>query len=279
MSETARLGFQCERVINHLESEVIERPDYQILRTASSPDYYFGNLLALKVPLHSQSKAEWQACFAQAFAHEPLVQHQTYSGRRGPDEDTAAVEAFVDENFDYEEMYILAATRDGFVPPAGLNREVQLRELATTQDWQQWLDLARLDYQHNPNPESVERYLATRVSNYRQLNAGGFGRYLGAFIDARLIGYAGLYHHDRLARFQSVLVLPEFENRKIAKTLLSELVRQAPKDIKRFVIVADEHYHATRLYQSLGFEIVERECSLCWWPDKMPFFQFPTPPG
>ena len=276
MPYTTSLGFQSERVINHLESVVLERPDYRILRTPANPGYYFGNLLALKVPLHSQSMAEWQACFAQAFAQDPLVQHQTYSWRPGPDQNMTTVEAFVSAGFDYEQMHVLAATPDSFAAPDALNLEVHLRDLTTADDWQQWLNLARLDFLHNPNPESVERYLAGKIANYRQLSAGGYGRYLGAFIDHRLIGYAGLYQLDRLARFQSGLVLPEFENRNIAKTLLSQLVAQAPEHIKRFVIIADAHYHATGLYQRLGFKIVERECSLCWWPGKMSLFPFPA---
>ena len=86
------------------------------------------------------------------------------------------------------------------------------------------------------------------------------------FDAGRLIGYAGVYHLNGLARYQDVMVLSEYRRRGIARTLIHRLATWVAQYADRQVIIADANYHATVLYQSLGFRIVKCEASLCWWP-------------
>jgi ribosomal protein S18 acetylase RimI-like enzyme len=267
MSAFKNLGFKSEFIISQLEATLIEQPDYTVLQTPSNPNYYFGNLLALKIPLSTHSYLEWLRIFEGAFSNLPEVKHYTFSWVRPLEQNQAEINAFTDANFKFEETHVLAMKRKDFQPAEWLNEDVTLRPLTTEQDWQQWVDLSIQGNTGDHDEQGLREFYNSQVDNYRRLNSKNLGEYLGAFLDNQLVGYAGLYHRAALARFQNVHVIPNHQNQKIAKTLLTRLIQRSPESVEQFVIIADEHYHATKLYQSLGFTIAERECSLCWWPD------------
>jgi len=262
------LGFKSEYIISQLECELIERDDYIVMRTPANPIYYFGNLLALKTPLQNNTKKQWSAIFQNEFADMPEVTHETYSWVQPNADLTESIKAFTDANYEYEEMHILSMPLTKFRTPTKLNEQVAIRELSSDADWQQWLNLSIAEQKGDHSSESLKKYLTGKLINYQNLSAHGHGQYMGAFIGDELIGYAGLYHLDDIARFQNVHVIPEYENQKIAKTILTRLISDLSSNVETLVIVADEHYHATFLYQSLGFKVTEREGSLCWWPER-----------
>jgi ribosomal protein S18 acetylase RimI-like enzyme len=267
MSVLQNLGFQSEFIINQLEATIIEQPDYTVLQTPANPTYYFGNLLALKIPLNTHSHLEWLRIFEGAFSNLPDVKHYTFSWVRPLEQDPTEITTFTDANFKFEETHVLAMKRQEFEPTKVLNEDVILRPLSTEQDWQHWLELSIKENTGDHDEQGLREFLSLQIDNYRRLNSKNLGEYLGAFIDQQLVGYAGLYHRGALARFQNVHVIPDHQNKKIAKTLLTHLIQRTSESVEQLVIIADEHYHATKLYQSLGFKIAERECSLCWWPD------------
>ncbi len=262
------LGFSSDFCVSHLQSEITELKDYIALKTPRMPDYYFGNLLALKVPLSSKNRSQWRTEFNNIFSGIRGIEHETYTWLRSDEDLTGIIQEFIDDNFDYEEVHILSMELMDYQRPKKLNTTVKLRSLTSDDDWQQWLKLSIIEHHGTLTTDSSHSYLFDKAKNYRQLDEAGFGQTLGAFINDRLIGYAGLYHLDRLARFQNVHVIAEYENQKVATTLLDQLIHQTNDTVKQLVIVADEHYHATSLYQNLGFRIAERECSLCWWQGK-----------
>ncbi len=267
MSTIRNIGMRSEVVIGQLQSQLEERDDYIVVRTPSKPFYYFGNLLALKKPLNHHTKPEWLSLFDTEFREQPGIRHYTFSWTREQEDDTS-VQAFTDAGFQYEEMHVLTQTRSDFVRPGQVNETVVYRPLLSDEDWQQWTEISWNERSGNHSESDYRMFLAGQVANYRQLHEQQMGEYLGAFRGAELIGFAGLFHQASLARFQHVLVTPAFQNTGIAKGLLSHLIERAPQHIETMVILADEHYHASNLYRSLGFTIAERECSLCWWPDE-----------
>ena len=264
MDNDHNIGFQSECIISQLESELEEKEEFIILRTPSKPMYYFGNLLALKVPLSQHTKADWLAIFDQAFAATKGIQHYTFSWSRQLSEEP--VSEFIDAGFEYEEIHVLTQQKADFIAPTQLNNDFLYRPLLSDSDWQQWVELSVSERQGNHAQDSYREFLSGQSANYRALAAQGLGEYYGAFSNNRLIGFAGLYYQASLARFQHVLVAPEFQNRGVAKALITNLIGRAPQTVSTLVILADEHYHASRLYQSLGFQVTERQCSLCWWP-------------
>lgn len=261
------LGLRSEYVISHLSSEFIDTDDVIVLSSPDDPNYYFGNLLALKIPLDCLSPTQWLQRFQERFQHLPAVKHCTLVWVR-EEPIPVNVSRFMQLGFDYEENHVLYLKREHFRSPDQLNVEVDYRPLVTDDDWSQWTSLNIAEQIESHTEEELRPYLAGRIRNYHALKQKGLGETLGAFHNGRLIGYAGLYHLNGLGRYQNVHVIPEFQNRHMARTLLTHLTQRLPETVDELVIVADEHYHASKLYQSLGFTIAERECSLCWWPGK-----------
>jgi len=266
MNFKTSLGIQSEYVVSHLESELDERDDYLIFKTPNSPDYYFGNLLALKQPLSSQSKQDWESRFDEAFTSIPGIKHRTFLWRYDESEPTDTVEHFKAAGYEYQEEHILAMDSTDLVTPEHLNTVYEIRPIITESDWQQWLDIGVETRDEGHTEEDFRRYRLGRMKVYQALAEQGYGHFFGVFDDERLIGYAGVYHLNGLARYQDVMVLSEYRRRGIARTLIHHLAQWVAPYAQRQVIIADAHYHATVLYQSLGFRVVEREASVYWWP-------------
>jgi GNAT superfamily N-acetyltransferase len=265
----SQLALQSEYVVSHLNCQIIETDQFNILRTPTEPNYYFGNLLSLKVPLHRYSRNQWQSHFQRAFADLPAVEHETYSWVRQDESlNESVLSEFKAANFKYDETHILTQQRSLFEQPRNLNSQLDYRILESDRDWQQWTEIEIQEKIHEHSEASLRVYLGGKEQNYRAMQHRGHGYFVGAFDGARLVGFAGLYHSNELARFQNVHVEAEYRNRGVAKTILSRLITDAPETVETMVIHADEHYHATRLYQSLGFAVHERVCDLCWWPEK-----------
>lgn len=267
MDTATHLGLRSEFVIDHLESELIEEDEVIVLRSPLNQHYYFGNLLALKVPLDRYTPEQWQARFKQAFRDLPEVRHCTLQWLRSEPLPTN-VKAFQQQGFRFEENHVLTLRRTDFTAPAKQNNDCHYRPLQSESDWAQWTALNIAEQFNEHREDELRPYLQGRIRNYRALEQQGYGETLGAFLGEQLIGYAGLYHWQNLARFQNVHVIEEHQNKAIARTLLTRLIERLPDTVSDLVIMADEHYHASDLYQSLGFAVTERECSLCWWPKK-----------
>jgi ribosomal protein S18 acetylase RimI-like enzyme len=70
---------------------------------------------------------------------------------------------------------------------------------------------------------------------------------------------------DGRGRFRAVDTLATHRRRGISSRLVVDAAQHAAKHhgADRFVIVADEHYHALGLYESLGFVRAERVFGVC----------------
>lgn len=267
MNNDISLGIQSEYVVNHLHTQTIERDAFVVYQTPDSPNYYFGNLLALKEPLSSRSKQDWEACFDRQFRSIPGIQHRTFVWRHDPDAHTTAlVDAFKSSVYVYGEEHILSMASNNLVVPDPCRANVEVRRLSTESDWLQWLEVGVASRDEGHAEEDFRRFRQSRLEVYRALIEQDNGRFFGAFDGERLVGYAGVFHHSGLARFQDVEVIPEYRRRGIARTLISELSQWVGQYADQQVIVADAHYHATVLYQSLGFRVTQIEANLCWWP-------------
>lgn len=267
MVSKSTLGSQAEYVVSHLECERIDLPDAVAIRTPTAPSYYFGNLLSLKYPITSKSYSQWIELFDHAFSDISGVEHYTFTWTRTDDFAAKDVKPFLEAHFEYEETHILSMKRSDCTEPSGLNEKLTYRRFETDDDWRQWLALNVAQDGGQHDKDGFVLFLEGRIRNYKNLSGRGLGEYLGAFDGTTLVGYAGLYHLEGMARFQNVHVRPDFQNQNIARSLLTKLIQRANASVNTLIIVADENHHASRLYQSLGFAISERECSVCWWPD------------
>ena len=109
------------------------------------------------------------------------------------------------------------------------------------------------------NTESQREFRRRRVQARRAMQEEGLGHVWGAFVDGQLVGEAGLFHVGELSRFQSVATDRDHRRQGICRTLVHEVCSRALSERpgRRLVLCASEDYHATRIYQSLGFRVAE----------------------
>jgi predicted GNAT family acetyltransferase len=103
---------------------------------------------------------------------------------------------------------------------------------------------------------------------WREMANAGLGAWHGAFLTERLVADCGLFFDDAagVGRFQSVATHPDFRRRGLCGRLIWEVARAGLQRVPTLVMVADDEYHAARIYESVGFERVEVSFALSLEP-------------
>lgn len=261
----ASMTLKTEMIYWRAEGEVIDRGNYHLIRTPSNPTYYGGNLLFFDHPPGEGDFVRWLELFEREFKDDPAVKHILFMWDI-PEGDTGALAPFVEGGFEIQSNVTLMASE--VVPPPKINSEIRVRHIETDDEWDAVLE-AKLRVR-NPrfDLKTYAPFKRKWLDVRRRLADGGLGNWYGAYIGDRLVGDLGLFHDGAVARFQDVGTEDEFRRRGICGTLVYEVSKQAVETdgIKTLVMVADENYHAARIYESVGFKPKERHASACRYP-------------
>lgn len=201
--------------------------------------------------------------FAQWVGMPPRIAHRTFAWAEGADGEVN-LDGFIERGYDATVCQVLTA-RYGDIRAVATNASVQVRPLATQADWDDWAAMHLADMPDPTDPTS-QRFLAHQQLAYRALIARGLGNWWGAFIEGEQVGNLGLLFLGGMGRFQSVITGEQHRNKNVCKTLLREVIRRTSGLVERLVMVADESYHAGKIYESLGFMQQGRVASLCQEP-------------
>lgn len=259
------LGYRTDLMVLRATAEVLRREGYTVVRSPAEPTYYGGNLIVFDDPPGPGDDERWPALFAREFADMPDAVHRNF-GWDDPDGTHGHARAFVERGYELELTSVLAAT-EVHAPPRPLH-ELEVRPLASDEDWR-----AAFDNQMAARPEhfdavSYGEFKSRRVAAYRALAEAGRGCGYGAFLDGRLVADLGIYHDGQVARYQSVVTHPDFRRRGVCGTLVHRAGRLAMESsgARRLVMCAASNEPAEGIYRSVGFERVEAQSGLCWWP-------------
>lgn len=257
------LGIATDLLL-HAETGTVEwRDEYVVVRTPDSPDYFFGNMLILQERPSTDDRQRLEGDFAQWVGIPPRIAHRTFAWPERAD-GPVNLDGFVERGYDATVCRVLTA-RYSDIRAVATNASIEVRPFATQQDWDDWTRM-QLANMADPEDPTSQRYLAYQQSAYRALIARGLGNWWGASIDGEQAGSLGLFFLDGMGRFQSVITGEQHRNRNVCKTLLSEVIRRTAGQADRLVMVADETYHAGKIYESLGFAQQGRVASLCQEP-------------
>lgn len=255
--DVSSLGFRTDLMVLQLGgSEVIDRGDYLVARTASNPTYYWGNFLLIPEPIrHGHGKA-WLDRFREEFpgAVHRAMGLNTTDGDAGDRDELAAL------GLEANVSTVLSAT--SLAEPAAPVADV--RRLATADDWQQAYALRSAVY-GEPDGPSIAMFQARQIDASRSLTESGCAAWFGAFVDGQLVASLGIVSDGAgLARYQSVETHPEFRRRGLARRLLCDASSYATTQLNAtsLVIVADPDDDAIKLYRSAGFVDAEQQVQL-----------------
>jgi GNAT superfamily N-acetyltransferase len=260
------LCLLTELIFWRRQGRVEDRGDHVVVATPSQPDYYFGNLLYFSQPPAAGDVERWRGLFREAFAAEPRVRHETFmwdvpAGAPGE------VAPFLDAGFELEENVVLAT--GAVQQPPHPNPDLVVRRIETEAEWAEAVEnQVRCRSDGWPDADAYRAFAKTRMHGYRALAGAGLGGWYGAFLDGALVGDLGLFRDGAVARFQNVGTHPDHRGRGVCGTLVHAVSTEAlGAGVEQLVMIADEHYHAARIYESVGFRPTERTASLCRRPD------------
>jgi ribosomal protein S18 acetylase RimI-like enzyme len=246
---------------------VLRRDDHLVIRSPSSPAFYWGNVLLFDEPPQPGDVERWERLFAEAFADEPRVRHVTLAWD-GPDASAGAAEKFVPRGYHVDSSIGLVAAPARLRPHPRANQRVEVRALDPDGDEELWTQVVELQLAGRGSTDEEASYRefsvdqqAVRRRHFRE----GRGAWYVALDGDAVVGSCGVVVTDRRGRFQAVDTLETHRRRGVSSRLVVHAAQHAAEHhgADRLVIVADEHYHALGLYESLGFERAERVLGVC----------------
>ena len=255
---------------------VVERRDgYLVVRSPGNPSHYWGNLLLFDDPPRDGDGSRWEALFAESFADESRVRHRTFAWDRTDHDVGAARSEFVDRGYDLDESVALVARAAQLRPHSRQNSDVAVRALDAAEgaDVELWEAVVELQVQGRDAGHDEEAYRAfsrQRLDDLRALFRARRGAWYVALdpTTGTVVGSCGIVATARRGRFQAVDTAAAFRRRGICSRLVVEAAHLSAAEygVARFAIVADVHYHALGLYESLGFERAEQLFGVGQWP-------------
>jgi ribosomal protein S18 acetylase RimI-like enzyme len=260
------LGYRTDLIFSHFDGQVEDFGDYVVVRAASNPGYFWGNFILFKNPPQVDSHSHWENIFQQEIESKLDVHHKTFGWDSidGPGE----VQPFLDAGYTFLKSVVLSTTRVNAPPKQ--NDEVEVRVLKSEDDWQQALELQIACKEERFSVKGYTEFRVRQIKRYRAMEVAGLGHWFGAFLDEQLVADLGIFKSGDMARFQHVETHPEFRRLGICGTLVYQASTYAFENmnVKTLVMVADEEYHATKIYESVGFRPTERQFGLEWFnPD------------
>lgn len=259
------LGYRTSLIFAAFDGEVIDRGSYLVIRTPGNPGFYWGNYLLFERPPAEGDLERWRALFATEIGVPPVVKHEVFGWDSASDE-PAQIDPFLRQGFQLEHSDVMAA-RHPHAPPRPATG-LQIRALADDDaEWDRCVETQVI----NRAPEFAEAdhrlFMQRQMVRYRAMARAGLGAWYGAFIAGRLVADLGIFAAEGVGRYQYVQTHPDFQRRGIAATLVHEAGRLAAKqfDIQTLVIVATANSAAGRVYQSVGYRLVEPQLGLTRW--------------
>ena len=261
---TRSLGYRTDLFFPAFDGYIIDRGDYLVIQTPANPDFYWGNYLLFTNPPAKGDLDHWRGLFAKEIGLPPAVKHQVF-GWDSPQGDLGEVDPFLSAGFRLVQSVVL--TSHAPHPPTRLNESITVRALQSEDDWAQATDNQVACREADFSEADYRLFKHPQMARYRRMQSAGLGHWYGAFLADRMVADLGIFHQNSLARFQSVGTHPDFRRQGIAASLVyrSSLLAMQEFKLHTLVIVAEQDSSPARIYQSVGFEMTEKQVGLEWW--------------
>jgi len=257
------LGYRTDFIFNRFDGEVTELENYYLVRTANNPHYFWGNLLLFKdVPKEGDYK-NWVSNFHKEFDGEKHY-HITLAWD-SPKGDRGIIDEFLANGFNLEKSMVLS-TESVELPPK-FNDRVHVAPITKPEDFELAIEIQVASAHDYLSKKSWGSFYRKQMEQYKRMIKRDLGQWFGGWIDGELAGSLGIFSDGDIGRFQIVSTHPKFQRRGVCSSLVYHSTKYAfdKMGLKKLVMVADEEYHAAKIYESVGFKPTEYMIGLCWW--------------
>ena len=257
-------GIGSNVMLAAFDGEVHRGERWLTVRTPTNPSFWFGNFVVFDAPPRAGERSEWERVFADEVGSLAGVRHVNLTWDV-TDGGLGAAEEFVAAGYARFDDVFLAAHRTH--PAERTHAEVEVRPLATDDEWSGALAVqhATADPPASVSLASFQAFQSRNHDRYRAMAAAGFGHGYGAFLDGRVVASMGVFGHaGDDARCQAVATDPEFQRRGIGAALVHGACEHARRALgcERILIQPEPGGAAQRLYESIGFALIEKVTAL-----------------
>lgn len=255
------LSYQTDLIFIREDGEVIDRGHYSVIRTHSNPNYFWGNLLLFEKPPQKDDFTLWTELFKKEFS-DPRIYHQTFAWD-SPQGELGQVTAFLQDGFKLEKGVTLTAQSVHL--PQKHCPELTIRSISSEAEWESVIRIHVSCSNHELGAQEMEKFYRSQTERYKKLIAKNQGHWFGGFLKEKIVASLGIFQEGELGRYQLVGVDPQFQRRGICGSLVFQTAQFAfsKMGVGTLVMVADEDYHAAKIYESVGFKPTEKLLGLC----------------
>lgn len=258
------LALRTDLIFGRFSGEVIDRGEYLIVKTASRPNYFWGNYLIMKSPPEVGDLEKWIGLFEREICprNERGFVALTWDSVNG---EQGVIQPFLDFGFSISKSTILIA--ESVHRPPKYNPKIVVRPLKSEEDWECFDDIHFEPHWGYGSDESQRQFLTKEREHLRVMGDCGLGVRFGAELRGKLVGETGIYWDGHIGRFNKVGTHRDYRRQGVCSTLVylaSKFAFEA-KRIKTLVMEADEDYHAALIYESVGFKPIEKLTTLEWY--------------
>lgn len=253
--ELKSLALKTDLIFTKQDGEILDRGNYLVVKTTSNPNFFLGNLIIFENPQKTDLLDDWVKIFDKELT-DPRIYHKTFAW---DSEEIGEIEPFEEAGYKFEKSVVLTATKNQIVAPAKQNLRIKIVPIKDF-DWHEVISV-----QSAINPQDASFY-AKQALAYQKMVKEGLGEWFGAYLDDILVGSLGIFKEYKIGRYQIVSTHPTYQRLGICSTLVFKTAQYAfsHMGIDKLVMVADENYHAARIYESVGFRPVEKMYGVCW---------------
>ncbi len=261
------LGYRTDFLFNTFDGSVEDKGQYFVAKTHSNPNYFWGNLLLFKSPPKEGDLAEWKRIFKEEFSGSDI--HHITFGWDSPSGERGEVKEFENDGFGFETSVVLTATK--VIKPPKYNQNIKVYSIDTEADFERSIEIQVSRGEDHLSKESWEDFYKKAIAGYRKMIEAEKGIWFGAKIDGVLVGCLGVFTDGDVGRYQIVCTDSNFQRKGVCSTLVYESAKYAfdTMGVAKLVMVADEEYHAAKIYESVGFQPTEKQVGVCWWDEKV----------
>ncbi|WP_371170136.1 GNAT family N-acetyltransferase [Aliiroseovarius sp. 2305UL8-7] len=251
------LEFATDLLVQSGQCDVRLFSDRIVQTTPDEPNFWFGNRVLFKA-----APVDADTLIAQFRADIPDAEHICIGW-----DIASPVLSDIEAVFEKTELKVEQA--DTLSLPGKLKRTeapdgIVIRPFQTMEDWAQSEAIGKIDLLKEDYVErGMDTFLRNKSAARRAQIGKGLGQWFGAFDGDRLAGDMGIFHDDRLIRYQSVQTHEDYRRRGICSALLCASLdwARARAPNARPVIVANANSDAGRLYRRAGFALAETTVS------------------
>jgi hypothetical protein len=253
------LSHKTDLIISSFSGKITDKGDYLVIKTSSEPDYFWGNYLLFTKEPQEGDYEKWTNIYKYEFGDNPGFMTFTWDSSK-----EGLTEEFIKNDFKLNKCHVLELQKA--IKPLKYNKNVEIRELKLEDDWEQYVEV-HINENWGLSNQSQKAFLEGQRESAKKIVESGKGKRFGAFLGKKLVGEAGIYYEGNLGRYNQISTHQNFRRQGICGTLVYNTAKIAfeTMGIKTLVIVADEEYHAAKIYMNVGFKVCEKQISLEWF--------------